>query len=111
MPKKNPFVGTWRITEMEQWDKDYIDEEVEAYIRFDKEEMGEFQFGCVRGVLDWEIVTGQGNARVDFSWEGDDEMHPVTGRGWARIEDNGGMFGRIAFHQGDRSWFRAERKK
>ena len=28
------FAGRWRIVSMEQWDQDYLDEEVEAYIEF-----------------------------------------------------------------------------
>jgi hypothetical protein len=31
---KSPFAGRWRITEMDQWDQDYEDEDVEAFIEF-----------------------------------------------------------------------------
>ena len=31
---KKTFIGNWRITEMEQWDQDFIDAEVPGYISF-----------------------------------------------------------------------------
>ena len=30
-PMSNPYFGTWRIREMEQWDQDYIDLVVPGY--------------------------------------------------------------------------------
>ena len=38
----SPFAGRWRITSMEQWDQDYIDEEEEGYFEFDEKGSGEF---------------------------------------------------------------------
>ena len=32
---KSPFLGRWRIVSMSTWDKDYINEEVPAFIEFD----------------------------------------------------------------------------
>ena len=42
---KSPFEGRWRITSMEMWDSDYLDEEVKAFIEFEKDGLGSFQFG------------------------------------------------------------------
>jgi hypothetical protein len=109
--KKNPFIGKWHITEMEQWDSDFINEEVEGYIEFGKEDRGDFQFGYVQGSMDCEIETVDGKPRIEFSWSGHDERDEAGGRGWARIEDDGAMYGKIAFHMGDRSWFKAKRMK
>jgi len=39
------FIGKWHIYEMEERDKDYIDEEVKAYIRIEKGGSG---LVCVR---------------------------------------------------------------
>ena len=33
----NPFLGKWKITEMEQWDRDFIDMEVPGYIEIQRE--------------------------------------------------------------------------
>jgi hypothetical protein len=51
----NQFLGHWRITEMEVWGRDYLDLVVPAYISFDEDDDGAFQFGTVRGWLDCEF--------------------------------------------------------
>ena len=45
----NPYIGTWRIVEMEQWDQDCVDMVVPGYIEFREHQAGEFQFGTVEG--------------------------------------------------------------
>jgi hypothetical protein len=45
---------------------------------------------------------------MGFTWEGMDEMDPVTGRGWITLRDKE-LYGKIFFHQGDCSWFRAKK--
>jgi hypothetical protein len=111
IPKKstklaNPFIGKWRITEMEVWDQDFVDLIVPGYIQFDKEKMGKFQFGAVQGHLDCRLEIIEGESRIEFSWDGEDENDPATGRGWAAIRD-GKLFGRLYIHLGDDSWFKA----
>ena len=106
----NPYLGTWRIVEMEQWDQDYIDLVVPGYFSFRKDHLGEFQFGTVHGEIDYRIEPYQETERLEFSWEGEDEMDPVSGRGWAMIED-GQLQGRLYFHQGDESGFVAQKER
>ena len=36
MRMKKAYVGKWRIVEMEQWDKDFIDEEVPGHFTIRK---------------------------------------------------------------------------
>jgi len=55
------------------------------------------------------IFPYQETARLAFSWEGEDDMDPVSGRGWAIIED-GQLQGRLYFHEGDESGFMAEKE-
>ena len=50
------YSGKWRIAEMELWDTDYLDMEVEAYIEIDQTGSGEFQFGLESGQIDGEAV-------------------------------------------------------
>lgn len=76
------FAGDWRITEMEAWDREYLDMEVPAYIRFEEDKMGSFQFGLVQGSLDSRTTMRDGKPAVEFSWDGSDEIYPVSGRGW-----------------------------
>jgi hypothetical protein len=100
--KANPFVGRWRIVWMEMWDQDFVDMEVPGHFPFESEGRGNFQFGLVQGDMDCRV----GGGRVEFSWSGNDEMDEASGRGHARIEQ-GELVGRIFFHQGDDSGFRA----
>jgi hypothetical protein len=42
MSKINPYLGRWRIIEMELWGSDFIDMETEGYFHFEKDETGHF---------------------------------------------------------------------
>jgi len=106
---KNEYLGRWGIVEMEQWDQDYVDMEVPSYILFEENNSGEFQFGLVRGYMDCRIELYGDSERLGFSWDGENEMNPVSGRGWAMINEDGQLEGMIYFHEGDDSGFIAAR--
>jgi hypothetical protein len=103
------YYGSWRIIDMDEWDQDYIDLVVPGYISFDEKGSGAFQFGTVEGSLDYRIEPYGASERLEFSWEGSDEMDPVSGRGWAMIKE-GQLHGKLYFHEGDNSGFIAEKK-
>lgn len=103
-----PFIGTWYIVEMEAWDQEYVNMEVPGHFTFREDGTGHFQFGLVQGEMDCRMGTDDGRERIEFTWEGQDEMDSVSGRGWAVIE-NGDLHGRIFLHQGDDSTFQARR--
>ena len=105
---KSPFIGRWVIVSMSQWDEEYLNEEVQAFIEFEPGQRGEFHFGYVRGGIDYRDVLRDGKPAVEFSWDGNDEMDPAQGRGWA-VLDGDRLKGMIFFHQGDESDFMAER--
>jgi len=114
MAKKKPkpkslLLGRWLIVSMSNWDEDYINEEVRAFIEFEPSQRGDFQFGYVRGDIGYRDVLRDGKPAVEFSWEGNDEMDPATGRGWA-VLDGDRLKGMFFFHQGDESEFQAERQ-
>ena len=108
--KANLYSGKWRIFEMEMWDQDFIDLEIEGHFTFEKDELGSFQFGLVQGQLDYRIEDIDGLERLEFSWEGSDENDPASGRGWVIIEGDL-INGKIYFHLGDSSWFKAKKSK
>jgi hypothetical protein len=112
MPRKsktpNPFVGRWRIVSMEQWDQDYVDEEEEGYFEFTDKGWGEFHFGYVHGQMDCYVTTRDGEPVVEWSWDGNDEMDPAHGRGWAVLKRDE-LHGMIFFHGGDDSEFVAKK--
>ena len=104
----NPFTGRWRITSMSAWDEDFIDEEEEGYFEFDGKGNGQFHFGYVQGQMDCRPITRNGEPVVEWTWDGNDEMDPAQGRGWAVVKDNE-LHGMIYFHQGDDSEFVAKK--
>jgi hypothetical protein len=107
---QSPFLGRWRIVSMSNWDEDYLDEEVQAFIEFDGKGGGSFQFGYVQGRIDCRTTSRDGKAAVEFSWDGGDgaDGTPLTGRGWAILGDDE-LNGMIFIHDGDDSEFVAER--
>jgi len=103
------LLGRWRITWMETWKPDYVDEEVEGFFRFDPDETGKFQSYCVKGVIDYRKVEREGKHSVEFSWDVHDGKVPASGRGWAII-DGDSMEGRVFIHFNLDSAFRAVKK-
>ncbi len=71
----NPFLGRWRIQEMECWDREYLDLVVPAFIEFEEGRDGSFQFGTVRGGLDHGIV-----GRLFIHGSDDSSFRAVRGR-------------------------------
>jgi len=103
MPK-NPFEGRWQITSMSAWDREFIDEEEEGYFEFDGKGNGVFHFGYVHGHMDCRLTTRDGEPAVEWTWDGNDEMDPAQGRGWAVVKGDE-LHGMIFFHGGDDSEF------
>jgi hypothetical protein len=101
------FEGTWHIYEMEMWDEDYFNMEVQAYIEINKKGLGNFQFGLVSGYLDGEVAEYDNEKRFEFTWEGQDENDPAFGSGWLRAGKENRLEGKIKLHLGDSSRFRA----
>jgi hypothetical protein len=102
-------LGTWRITEMELWDGDAVDLMGPAHIEFGQDQNGRFQFIAVEGWMDCRHEQRDGRPHVEFSWEGHDDGDPAHGHGWATLVSDGSLQGRVYFHMGDDSEFRAVR--
>ena len=107
--KSNPFQGTWNIYEMELWNEDYFNEEVQAYVEIIAGDRGDFQFGLVCGYLNGYLEQIDEVERFSFTWEGMDEMDDANGSGWLRLIGSDEVEGTIAFHRGDRSLFKAKK--
>jgi hypothetical protein len=103
--KENQFQGKWHICEMEMWDEDYFNMEVQAFIEIEENDTGNFQFGLVAGWLDGER---SGN-RLEFTWDGNDECDEAQGSGWIELKDENTLEGKIKIHHGDSSTFEATR--
>lgn len=101
-----PFIGRWRITWMEKWKQESVDDEVDAFFQFGPPRFGSFQFCYVRGDIEFEVCVRDGKPCIEFSWNGFDERDPSRGRGWA-ICDGDKIEGKIYIHRGEWSSFKA----
>lgn len=109
---KSSFTGLWHIISMTEWNEDYFNEEVQAFVEFEVGGSGSFQFGYVSGSMDWRRTTRDGEPAAEWSWEGGDgaDGTPLTGRGWAKLKGDR-LEGMIVIHLGDESGFVAKRAK
>jgi hypothetical protein len=105
------FTGTWHIYEMEMWDEDYFNMDVQAYIDIKPNKLGNFQFGLVSGEIDGRIVDYAEDKRFEFTFEGFEEGDLVSGFGWVRIKEKDKLEGEFRFHLGDSSTFLARKAK
>ena len=64
---ESSLIEGWRITWMEQWDQKVVDAEVKGFFEFRPDGNGDFQFGCVRGEIDYRLTTREGKTAVGFS--------------------------------------------
>jgi hypothetical protein len=104
------IAGRWQITKTELWDSDALNLVAPAFIEFAEDGLGSFGFIAVQGRMDCREVERDGRPGVEFSWEGNDECNPASGRGRAVLEEDGSLRGRIFFHLGDDSGFTAVRE-
>ncbi len=102
-------IGSWRIVEMDLWDREALDLLGPAFIDFREDHTGEFRFIAVEAWMDCRGALRDGRQIVEFSWDGSDECDPASGRGWAALDEDGSLVGHIYFHLGDDSGFRARR--
>src|SRR5262245_15364092 len=107
---ETPLLGRWHIVSMSDWDEEYFNEEVQAFVEFNPGGRSDFHFGYVQGNTDYRLTTRGSEPAVEWSWEGLDgaDGTPLTGRGWAVLQD-GELHGMIFIHDGDDSEFVAQR--
>ena len=100
---KSPFTGSWQIVSMSGWDDDALNQELQAFIEFEEEGTGKFQFGHIRGVTDHYRTKKRDRMRVaQFCWDGEDgaDGTSLDGVGWVILEGDK-MTGTICIHLGD----------
>ncbi len=102
------LTGTWHICEMDLWDEDYCNLEMQAYIKITATNRSEFHFGVVHGYIHIETEDSDGT-HIDFTWEGNAEMDAASGDGWIERVSKDEVEGEIGFSNGDSSGFRARR--
>jgi hypothetical protein len=100
----NPFLGTWRITHMDEWRQDFVDLIVPGHITIERDANGSFQFGAVEGWLDYRVSTLHCTPKLEWCWQGHNDSDEANGRGWA-ILNGGEMKGHIFIQGADDSAF------
>ena len=94
--------GRWHVVETPGYEMAMAG----AYIQFD-EEGGEFAIDCLTGT----IQSACDGDVVEFDWQGNDEMEPANGAGWAELQNDGSLEGEICLLNGDDIPFIAHRSK
>jgi hypothetical protein len=105
---RSPLAGLWHFVSFSGFDEEELHEEVRAYLAFEDDRVGQFQFGIVQGDVDYREVERDGKPGVEFSWEGLGETEDFSGRGWAVLEGDA-LRGKFFLHLGEESDFVAER--
>lgn len=109
MKTRKAHVGTWRLTDMSAWDRDFIDLVTPGHILLKSDGTGTLTFGAIQAEIDSRIENFGSTGRLSFSFVGWDEGTDISGRGWAEISGNN-MTGWICFHMGDETTFKAHRR-
>jgi hypothetical protein len=106
---KKKFVGVWRITELKEYDADYVDLCGPAKVKISTRGTGQINFGAIEAEIDCKM--DELDERVlRLSFEGEDEGDHFIGRGYCLVEGDD-MTGRLFRHFGDQFSFRATRTK
>lgn len=103
------FEGIWNIYEMEMWEEDYFNIEVQAFIKITNDRKGHFQFGLVTGDFTGKTLEQSNEEKFAFKWIGTDELEPVQGIGWIEIINEGLIVGKFIFNNGEQSKFKAKK--
>lgn len=105
VPSNCQVIGSWRITESDNWDREYLDLEGPARLVIQADGQGEIAFGCVQASLDIEYS----HSIVFFRWAGSDEGDEVVGTGSAELMEDGSLEIELSFFSGDEAVFGARR--
>src|SRR4029453_17854189 len=80
--RANPFRGRWLIVSTSIWAAEDLDDLGPAQITFGPGQTGELNILAISASVDYRVGTHESAPIVEFSWEGDDDGHPASGRGW-----------------------------
>jgi len=106
---KKRIIGRWRIIETEAWAKKDLDLVEHAFVHFEEDgPYGAFAMIAIRAGVHYCVSERAGKPLVE--WQGLEEgRDDMCGRGWATLDADGRLRGRIFIHCGDDSSFVAER--
>lgn len=102
------MTGNWMINKMIDFDDIYLSIEVDPYIKFN-DGGALFQFGLVRGIIEFGDSEFEGKSRIEFTWIGSDEMDEVWGTGEILKKSESEITGLFRFDSGDNYGFEASK--
>ena len=100
------IIGKWRIAHMDVWDQEAVDLVGPGFIEISGRG-GHLHFIAIDGWLDCRHGQRGGRPYAAFTWDGNDECDPASGRGWVKLLKDGSLSGHIFIHHGDDSSFKA----
>ena len=106
--RSNAFREKWRIVSTDVWEPDALDEFGPAHLTFGPNRTGELCLIAISASVHYHAGTRDGAPMVEFTWAGDDDGYPISGRGWVRRSPEG-LVGRVFIHEGDEAEFTAKR--
>lgn len=77
---RRPFIGEWRLVEMDLWDRDNLDLVGPARLVLDRHGHGSMRFLAIEAGVDYRPGIRDGQPAVEFSFEGSDEGDRISGR-------------------------------
>ncbi len=95
------WTGRWHLVETDLWGEDSIDLLGQAHIELGPDGLGYLMVGALQADVDYRIAECDGRATVEFSWIGDDDGHPASGRGSAQLEADRTLRVGLYIHRGD----------
>lgn len=105
------FKGLWDIYEIKIISGDFINVEMQSFIKINEGGRGQFQFGAITGDLTGEIIEQGINKKFMFRWLGMDKVKMVNGSGWIEIPKEDLMEGEVTFYNGQKWRILAKKNK
>lgn len=97
---KPRWTGRWHLVESDLWGDDSIDLLGQAHIELGPDRLGYLMVGALQADVDYRIAERDGLSMVEFSWIGDDDGHPASGRGSAQLQSDGTLRIQLYIHRG-----------
>jgi hypothetical protein len=90
-PKVSNFAGTWHISEMSNFDEDYLDdsdEPAQLILKAEKDGSvnGHYNVGTMDAHLEGRLCTFGGETVLIFCAEGSNDGHAFNTAGWMRLK-------------------------
>lgn len=96
----NLLIGKWEIQEVANMDMDDIEALGKTFFNIESDQSGEFRFALLEGNIDYRAGEKSGRTILEFSWEGFQNEHHSSGRGFLTNQDKL-MIGKLLIHKGE----------